>query len=135
MNPVRVAAIDLGASSGRVVIGDGTDRGFSLREVHRFPNQPRLVGGVLRWDARALFAGICDGLRAAAAHGSGVPVDAVSVDGWGVDYGLLDGSGELIADPACYRDPRTGASFAAVTKFSSRVSSVSPSRVSVATRL
>jgi rhamnulokinase len=109
---VRVAAIDLGASSGRIVIGDGTDRGFSLREVHRFPNQPRLVGGVLRWDARALFAGICDGLRAAAADGH---LDAVSVDGWAVDYGLLDGDGDLVADPASYRDPRSGPAFAAVT--------------------
>ncbi len=109
---VRVAAIDLGASSGRIVIGDGTDRGFSLREVHRFPNQPRLVGGVLRWDARALFAGICDGLRAAAADGH---LDAVSVDGWAVDYGLLDGDGDLVADPASYRDPRSGPPFAAVT--------------------
>jgi rhamnulokinase len=112
MSPIRVAAVDLGASSGRVVLGYGTDRGFRLREVHRFPNQPRPVGGVLRWDARALFAGIRDGLRAAAADG---PVDAVSVDGWGVDYGLLDGDGGLIADPACYRDPRTGPAFAAVT--------------------
>jgi rhamnulokinase len=112
VSPVRVAAVDLGASSGRVVIGYGTKRGFSLREVHRFPNQPRAVGGVLRWDARALFAGIGDGLRAAAADGR---LDAVSVDGWGVDYGLLDGDGGLIADPACYRDPRTGPPFAAVT--------------------
>ena len=115
MSTTRVAAVDLGASSGRVVIGYGTDRGFSLREVHRFPNRPRVVDGVLRWDARALFAGIRDGLRAEAADGSGVPVDAVSIDGWGVDYGLLDGDGELIADPACYRDPRTGPPFAAVT--------------------
>jgi len=115
VSAVRVAAVDLGASSGRVVIGYGTKRGFSLREVHRFPNQPRVVDGVLRWDARALFAGIRDGLRAAAADGSGVPVDAVSVDGWGVDYGLLDGDGRLIADPASYRDPRTGPPFAAVT--------------------
>jgi rhamnulokinase len=115
MSTIRVAAVDLGASSGRVVIGYRTDRGFSLREVHRFPNQPRAVGGVLRWDARALFAGIRDGLRAAAADGSGVPVDAVSVDGWAVDYGLLDGDGALIADPASYRDPRTGPPFAAVT--------------------
>ena len=112
MSGVRVAAVDLGASSGRVVIGYGTDRGFRLREVHRFPNQPRPVGGVLRWDARALFAGIREGLRSAAVDG---PVDAVSVDGWGVDYGLLDGDGGLIADPACYRDPRTGPPFAAVT--------------------
>jgi rhamnulokinase len=110
---VRVAAIDLGASSGRVVMGYGTDRGFSLREVHRFPNRPRPVDGVLRWDARALFAGIGDGLRAAAAAG---PIDAVSVDGWGVDYGLLDGDGALIADPACYRDARTEAIFATVTE-------------------
>ena len=113
MSAVRVAAVDLGASTGRVVMGYGTDRGFSLREVHRFANRPRPVGGVLRWDARALFAGIRDGLRAAAADG---PVDAVSVDGWGVDYGLLDDDGELIADPASYRDPRTGPPFAAVTR-------------------
>src|ERR1700685_1520629 len=109
---VRVAAIDLGASSGRIVMGDGTDRGFSLREVHRFPNQSRLVCGGLRWDARALCAGICEGLRAAAAGG---PVDAVSVDGWAVDYGLLDGDGALVDDPASYRDPRSGPPFAAVT--------------------
>jgi rhamnulokinase len=109
VSAVRVAAIDLGAASGRVVIGYGTERGFSLREVHRFPNRPRTVGGVLRWDARALFAGIRAGLRLAG------PVDAVSVDGWAVDYGLLDGDGGLIADPASYRDPRAGPPFAAVT--------------------
>ncbi|HLK79505.1 MAG TPA: FGGY-family carbohydrate kinase [Streptosporangiaceae bacterium] len=112
MNPLRVAAIDLGAASGRIVIGYRTDRGFSLREVHRFANQPRPVGGVLRWDARSLFAGIRAGLRTAAADG---PLDAVSVDGWAVDYGLLDSDGELIADPASYRDPRSGPPFAAVT--------------------
>jgi rhamnulokinase len=111
--PVRVAAIDLGASSGRVVTGYGTGGDFALREVHRFANQPRPVDGVLRWDARTLFAGICDGLRAAAADG---PLDAVSVDGWAVDYGLLDGDGTLLADPASYRDPRTGPPFAAVTR-------------------
>jgi len=112
VNPLRVAAIDLGAASGRIVIGYRTDRGFSLREVHRFANQPRPVGGVLRWDARSLFAGIRAGLRTAAADG---PLDAVSVDGWAVDYGLLDSDGELIADPASYRDPRSGPPFAAVT--------------------
>src|ERR1039457_1020705 len=64
---------------------------FTLREVHRFANHPRLVDSVLRWDARALFAGILDGLRAAA--GQAGPLDAVSVDGWAVDYGLLDGDG------------------------------------------
>ena len=131
MNPVRVAAIDLGASSGRIVIGDRTDRGFSLREVHRFPNQPRLVGGVLRWDARALFAGILDGLRVAA--GQAGPLDAVSVDAWGVDYGLLDEGGGLIADPACYRDPRSGPPFAAVTATPGGVAGVDAARLYEAT--
>lgn len=109
---VRAAAIDLGASSGRVFIGHRTDQGFTLSEVHRFPNRPRTAGGVLRWDARALFAGIVDGLRAAARTG---PVDTVSVDGWAVDYALLDSDGGLVADPASYRDTRTGPPFAAVT--------------------
>ena len=110
---IRVAAIDLGASSGRVVVGHGNKRGFALREVSRFANRPRPVGGVLRWDARALFAGILDGLRAASQQAG--PLDAVAVDGWAVDYGLLDGDGGLIADPANYRDPRTEPPFAAVT--------------------
>ena len=126
----RVAAIDLGASTGRVVVGHGTARGFTLREVHRFVNRPRLVGGVLRWDARALFAGILDGLRAAAQAG---PVDAVSVDGWAVDYGLLDGDGGLIADPASYRDQRTGPPFAAVTGTGGGVAGVDAARLYQAT--
>jgi len=130
---IRVAAVDLGASSGRIVLGCRTERGFSLREVHRFPNQPRLVSGVLRWDARALFAGICDGLRAAAADGSGVPLDAVSVDGWAVDYALLDGDGALVADPASYRDPRTGPPFAAVTGAGGGVNGVDAARLYQAT--
>ena len=109
---VRVAAVDLGASSGRVVIGHRTDRGFILSEVYRFPNEPRPAEGMLRWDAHALFAGILDGLRAAVQTG---PVDAISVDGWAVDYGLLDGDGGLVADPASYRDARTGPPFTAVT--------------------
>jgi rhamnulokinase len=92
-----------------------------------------MVGGVLRWDARALFAGICDGLRTAAADGSGVPVDAVSVDGWAVDYGLLDDDGGLIADPASYRDPRTGPPFAMVTAADGGVNGVDAERLYQAT--
>ena len=124
---IRVAAVDLGASSGRVVVGLGTARGFALREIHRFANQPRTAGGVLRWDARALFAGILDGLRAAG------PVDAVAVDGWGVDYGLLDGDGGLIADPANYRDPRSGPSYAAVIETAGGVGGVDAARLYEAT--
>ncbi len=128
---VGVAAIDLGASSGRVVVGHGTEQGFTLREVHRFANRSRTVGGVLRWDARALFAGILDGLRAAGELDE--PLDSVSVDGWAVDYGLLDEDGDLIADPASYRDPRTGPPFAAVTATPGGVAGVDGARLYEAT--
>jgi rhamnulokinase len=127
----RIAAIDLGASSGRVIAGHGTEQGFTLREIHRFPNRPRLVDGVLRWDARALFAGILHGLRAAADQAG--PIDAVSVDGWAVDYGLLDHDGDLIADPASYRDTRTGPPFAAVTGTPGGVAGVDAARLYEAT--
>jgi rhamnulokinase len=104
-----IAAIDLGASSGRVIAGRCSPGEFSLREVHRFANVPVRVGGVLRWDVLALFSGILDGLRKAATAGG--PLDAVGVDGWGVDYGLLDADGQLLGNPAHYRDPRTGPVF------------------------
>jgi rhamnulokinase len=128
---VRVAAIDLGASSGRVVVGHGNGQGFALREVSRFANRPRPVGGVLRWDARALFAGILDGLRAASQQAG--PLNAVAVDGWAVDYALLDGDGDLIADPANYRDPRTEPPFAAVTGTPGGVAGVDAARMYAAT--
>jgi rhamnulokinase len=128
---IRVAAIDLGASNGRVVVGEGSGRGFTLHEISRFANHPRPVGGVLRWDARALFAGILDGLYTAASQAG--PLDAVAVDGWAVDYGLLDGDGALIADPVNYRDPRTGPPFAAVTGTPGGVAGVDAARLYAAT--
>src|SRR4051794_39783804 len=105
-----VAAVDLGASSGRVAVarldGDLDGDQVVLREVHRFPNTPVSTGGVLRWDVRALYQGAVDGLRKATeACGE---LDAVGVDSWAVDYGLFDADGRLLADPAHYRDPRTG---------------------------
>jgi len=128
---IRVAAVDLGASSGRVVVGHGAGDGFTLREIHRFGNQPRTTGGVLRWDARALFAGILDGLRAADEQAG--PLDAVCVDGWAIDYGLLDGDGALIADPASYRDARTGPALAAVTQTPGGVAGINAARLYEAT--
>jgi rhamnulokinase len=107
-----VAAVDLGASSGRVIVGRFGPDGASLREVHRFPNEPVRAGGVLRWDVLALFRGILDGLRRA--EEAAGPLDAIGVDAWGVDYGLIDGDGQLIGNPAHYRDPRTGPAVDAV---------------------
>jgi rhamnulokinase len=100
-----VAAVDLGASSGRVVVGHCSPDGFRLHEVHRFANTPVRVDGVLRWDVLALFRGILDGLREATRQAG--PLDAVGVDSWAVDYGLLDADGQLLGNPVHYRDAPT----------------------------
>jgi len=106
-----VAAVDLGASSGRVVVGSCTAHTVTLQEVHRFANVPVRVGGVLRWDVLALFRGILDGLRKATNIVG--PLDSVGVDSWAVDYGLLDADGQLLGNPAHYRDARTAPAVAA----------------------
>ncbi|MGV9776721.1 rhamnulokinase [Streptosporangium sp. NPDC003464] len=95
------AAVDLGASSGRVMTARIADGRVRLTEVHRFANRPVRAGGTLHWDILALYRGVLDGLRAAG------PVDSVGIDSWAVDYGLLDGAGRLIGNPVHYRDGRT----------------------------
>ena len=95
------AAVDLGASSGRVMVGRvGPDR-LELTEAHRFPNRPVRVPEGLRWDILSLYGGVLDGLRAAG------QVDSVGIDSWAVDYGLLDADGALLGNPVHYRDSRT----------------------------
>ncbi|MFC7307882.1 rhamnulokinase family protein [Streptomyces monticola] len=100
------AAVDLGATSGRVMLGRVGAGRLDLTEVHRFPNTPVRLPDGLRWDVLALFQGILDGLRAAAAA-SGPSVTSVGIDSWAVDYGLLDGDGALLGAPFHYRDGRT----------------------------
>ncbi|MGW3404322.1 rhamnulokinase [Streptomyces zhihengii] len=104
--PRTFAAVDLGASSGRVMlarVGPGT---LDLSEVHRFPNRPVRVGGTLHWDVLALYRGVLDGLREAG-RAAGGRLDGVGVDSWAVDYGLLDADGSLLGNPVHYRDART----------------------------
>ncbi|MGW7267431.1 rhamnulokinase [Streptomyces sp. NPDC054842] len=95
------AAVDLGASSGRVMVGRVGPGSLELTEAHRFPNRPVRVPEGLRWDILGLYAGVLDGLRAAG------PVDSVGIDSWAVDYGLLDADGALLGNPVHYRDART----------------------------
>lgn len=95
------AAVDLGAASGRVMVGRVGPGSVTLREVHRFPNRPVRTGSRLHWDVLALFQGVLDGLRAAG------PVASVGIDSWAVDYGLLDADGALLGNPVHYRDSRT----------------------------
>jgi rhamnulokinase len=107
-----VAAVDLGASSGRVVVARFPRQGPQLQEVHRFANVPVRAGGPLRWDVLRLYRGTVEGLREAVRRSG--PLDGVGVDSWAVDYGLLDADGELLGNPVCYREPGTDAALAAV---------------------
>jgi len=101
-----VAAVDLGASGGRVMMGTvGRGQQLELQELHRFPNVPVRVLGTLHWDVLALFQGVLDGLGAAARAGAGLA--SLGIDTWGVDYGLLDADGTLLGNPVHYRDTRT----------------------------
>jgi len=105
LTQVSVAAVDLGASSGRVLVGQVGDGRLELREVNRFANIPVRVAGVLQWDILALYRGVIEGLRAAGREVG--QLDSVGIDSWAVDYGLLDATGALLANPVHYRDERT----------------------------
>jgi sugar (pentulose or hexulose) kinase len=102
---VTVAAADLGASSGRVLVARVPgDSGIELHEVSRFPNEPVLAGGTLHWDILRLYGAVVSGLAEAAAS---FPLAGAGIDSWGCDYGLLDSAGALIGNPVHYRDGRT----------------------------
>src|SRR5690242_10727798 len=99
-------AVDLGASSGRVMLGVWDGGRFALRELHRFPNDPVAVQGHLYWDVLRLWQEIQTGMaRYAAEHTA--PLAGIGIDTWAVDFGLLDGAGRLLGNPYHYRDPRT----------------------------
>jgi sugar (pentulose or hexulose) kinase len=106
-------AFDLGASSGRAILGTPVGDGrVELREVHRFANAPVAEGGGLFWDIAGLFGHIVQGMRMVAQMG--VAPAGIGVDTWGVDFGLLDSAGELLERPRCYRDGRNAGVSAAV---------------------
>ena len=98
-------ACDLGAESGRLMLGTLADSKLTLEEVHRFPNGPVKVGGSLHWNIDALFAELKAGLQKAAARR--LPFARISTDSWGVDYLLFDEHGSIIQPTFHYRDART----------------------------
>jgi rhamnulokinase len=104
-------AIDLGAGSGRAILGRLAHDGLTTREVHRFHYPPRVMDGRLRWDAGALFGGVRQSLQRAGAAASSLSarVTSAGVDSWGVDYALVDANGRLVEEPVCYRDARAAA--------------------------
>ena len=100
-------AIDIGASSGRVVAGRVGPRGIDLDVVYRFPNGAVERDGHLRWEFTGLYQEVLAGLAALAERYPDVV--SVGIDTWAVDYGLLDVDGNLLAEPVAYRDGRTNA--------------------------
>lgn len=99
----RLAAIDLGAESGRVVLGRFDGQRVSLEVSHRFANRPVWLPDGLHWDLLTLFADALDGLALAADRGR---LDGIGVDAWGCDYALLDGEQRVLGLPFHYRDER-----------------------------
>jgi rhamnulokinase len=104
-----VVAVDIGASSGRVIVGRVGPKELRVEEVHRFPNEPVALPDGLHWDVLRLYREVLDGLRIAARGGDREPPLSVGVDSWGVDFGLLDGDGALVGNPFHYRDGRHAA--------------------------
>ncbi|MFE4710632.1 rhamnulokinase family protein [Paenibacillus sp. NPDC056722] len=101
----KLLAIDLGASSGRVMLGSYDGSTIQIEEIHRFDNIPVQVQGHLHWDVLRLFHEIKQGVREAArVRGK---LLSLSVDTWGVDYGFIDHRGQLLYAPHHYRDQRT----------------------------
>ena len=105
MKTQHYIAVDLGAESGRVMLGTLAEGKLTLEEVHRFPNGPVRFRQTVRWDVLGLWEEIKKGLRKVAARK--VPVAGISVDSWGVDYVLMSGNDPLLRTPFCYRDARS----------------------------
>lgn len=98
----HVIAVDLGASSGRVMDVSFDGQCFEQTEVHRFPNIPVEVRGTLYWDVLRMWHEITCGIEQVPPGAS-----SIGVDTWGVDFALVDEQGNLVANPVHYRDPRT----------------------------
>ncbi len=99
-------AFDLGAESGRAVLGRFDGQQLSLKEKHRFANSPTRIHDSLHWNALYLFNEMKHGLAQAVNELDG-ELAALGLDTWGVDFGLLDRAGNLIGNPYHYRDSRT----------------------------
>jgi rhamnulokinase len=105
--PTHYLACDLGADSGRLMLGTLNHGKITLEELHRFPNGPVKTPGGLHWNLDRLFDELKTGLSKAAARR--LPIASISTDSWGVDYVLYDGGGRILPPVWHYRDARTAA--------------------------
>ena len=102
----KYLAIDLGAESGRAIVGIFDGQKIKLEEVHRFPNKQVKIFAGSYWNVFSLFEEIKKGLSLAVEKGHG-DIESIGIDTWGVDFGLLDKEGKLLEMPHTYRDNRT----------------------------
>ncbi len=100
----KILAFDFGASSGRAMLATFDGAKIVMEEIHRFSNDPVKLNGVFYWDILRLMHEIKQGITKAT-HAGGF--DAIGIDTWGVDFGLLDKEGRLLENPIHYRDERT----------------------------
>src|SRR5580658_7669196 len=114
MNPKHYIACDLGAESGRVMLGTFGNGKLELAEIHRFQNGPVRVMGTYRWDTLRIFEELKRGLAKVAEQG--IAPRSLSVDSWGVDYVLVGRREPQIGLAFNYRDPRTDAAYEAALK-------------------
>ncbi|MBR3893730.1 MAG: rhamnulokinase [Clostridia bacterium] len=105
MKELKMLAIDLGASSGRGIVGCFDGEKITLRENHRFSNDPVIVNGRMYWDILRIFHEIKQSITKTVLEGD--DVSTIGIDTWGVDYALLDKNGRMLANPVHYRDTRT----------------------------
>ena len=108
-SPSHYLAIDLGAESGRVMLGTLREGRLSLEEIHRFPNGAVVVNGSRRWDFLHLYAQIVEGLRKAGSRD--LSIRSLSTDSWGVDYAFMKGREPFLSTPYHYRDERTDGAY------------------------
>lgn len=122
MKNIKMLAIDLGASSGRGIVGTFDGEKFALEENHRFPNEPVTVAGQFTWDILRIYHEIKTSLLKCA-NSADRDIASVGIDTWGVDFGFLDKNGHLLGSPVHYRDQRTAgmAEFSAKTVPAKRV--------------
>ncbi|MDQ3855235.1 MAG: FGGY family carbohydrate kinase, partial [Chloroflexota bacterium] len=110
--------VDLGAESGRALLGRFDGERVDLRELHRFPNEPVRLPDGLHWNPLQLYQNVLVGLTTAREHGGAL--EGVGIDSWAVDYGLLDRKGSLLSIPYHYRDARTDGMLVRATERVSR---------------
>jgi len=118
LNPRHYIACDLGAESGRVILGTLAEGRLALEEIHRFPTGGTRIRGSLRWDILFIFAQLKEGLTRLGARG--IQASSLSVDSWGVDYVLFNSAQPMLSLPHHYRDARTDQTYGPVLERAGR---------------